>query len=248
MGASFGAVAALSTAWRHPGDVRTACCVQSGSFAFTDIGLDHERGPAFDPVVRFMNRLPRRRRDDRATGFSCRCGTYESLIYENRSLVPLLQATGMDVRYIEATGRAQLGELARSTARRAGVALPRSALDGLRMTARAAALPHRESPFVRTLRLRPVVRTRYHPVVSRRAYEAIGLSLGADLCWPLCYEAILNQIGGEFHWEVETIRVRSERRHDRTVQSAAGHAGTTSSSTGSRTGITRAASGSRSPS
>ncbi len=30
------------------------------------------------------------------------CGTYESLIYENRSLVPLLQATGMDVRYKEA--------------------------------------------------------------------------------------------------------------------------------------------------
>ena len=30
------------------------------------------------------------------------CGTYESLIYENRSLVPLLQATGMEVRYVEA--------------------------------------------------------------------------------------------------------------------------------------------------
>jgi enterochelin esterase family protein len=29
------------------------------------------------------------------------CGTYESLIYENRSLVPLLQSTGMSVRYIE---------------------------------------------------------------------------------------------------------------------------------------------------
>ena len=30
------------------------------------------------------------------------CGMYESLIYENRSLVPLLQSTGMDVRYVEA--------------------------------------------------------------------------------------------------------------------------------------------------
>jgi hypothetical protein len=30
------------------------------------------------------------------------CGTYESLIYENRSLVPVLQATGMDVQYVEA--------------------------------------------------------------------------------------------------------------------------------------------------
>jgi enterochelin esterase family protein len=30
------------------------------------------------------------------------CGTYESLIYENRSLVPVLQSTGMEVRYVEA--------------------------------------------------------------------------------------------------------------------------------------------------
>ena len=30
------------------------------------------------------------------------CGMYESLIYENRSLVPMLQSTGMDVRYVEA--------------------------------------------------------------------------------------------------------------------------------------------------
>ena len=27
------------------------------------------------------------------------CGMYETLIYENRSLIPLLQGTGMDVRY-----------------------------------------------------------------------------------------------------------------------------------------------------
>jgi enterochelin esterase family protein len=30
------------------------------------------------------------------------CGVYESLIYENRSLVPLLQRTGMEVRFVEA--------------------------------------------------------------------------------------------------------------------------------------------------
>ena len=30
------------------------------------------------------------------------CGMYESLIYENRSLVPVLQSTGMEVRYVEA--------------------------------------------------------------------------------------------------------------------------------------------------
>ena len=29
-------------------------------------------------------------------------GTYESLIYENRSMVPMLQSTGMEVHYVEA--------------------------------------------------------------------------------------------------------------------------------------------------
>jgi len=98
MGASFGAVASLSTAWRHPG-VFDKLLLLSGSFAFSDIGT-HRRGPVFDPVVRFMNAF----RD--APGRPARklyvgCGVYESLIYENRSLVPLLKEHGMDVRYRE---------------------------------------------------------------------------------------------------------------------------------------------------
>ncbi len=99
LGASFGAVASLSTAWRYPG-VFGRLLLLSGSFAFTDIGENHNRGPAFDPVVRFMNAF----RDQPGTPTEklfLGCGTYESLIYENRSLLPLLQATGMDVRYVE---------------------------------------------------------------------------------------------------------------------------------------------------
>jgi enterochelin esterase-like enzyme len=99
MGASFGAVASLSTAWRHPG-VFGRLLLQSGSFAFTDIG-EHKRGPAFDPVVRFVNQF----RDDPGRPSErvfLSCGTYESLIYENRSMVPFLQETGMTVRYVEA--------------------------------------------------------------------------------------------------------------------------------------------------
>lgn len=100
MGASFGAVAALSTAWRHPG-VFGRLLLQSGSFAFTDIGEGNRRGPLFDPVVAFVNEL---RKD--LTPMSERvfmsCGVYESLIYENRSLVPLLDATGMQVKLVEA--------------------------------------------------------------------------------------------------------------------------------------------------
>ncbi len=100
MGASFGGVAALATAWQHPGQFGRLL-LQSGSFAFTDIGDQHERGPAFDPVVQFMNRF----RDDPgqpAERLFISCGMHESLIYENRSLVPLLQTNGLQVRYVEA--------------------------------------------------------------------------------------------------------------------------------------------------
>ncbi|MFH0944715.1 MAG: alpha/beta hydrolase-fold protein, partial [Planctomycetota bacterium] len=99
MGASFGAVASLSAAWRYPGFFGKLL-LQSGSFGFTDIG-EHHRGPAFDPVVRFVNAF-RTRPGRPADRIFVSCGIYESLIYENRSLVPLLQATGMNVRYVEA--------------------------------------------------------------------------------------------------------------------------------------------------
>jgi len=99
MGASLGAVASLSTAARHPG-FYGRLLLQSGSFAFSDIG-EHGRGPVFDPIAEFVNRFRRN-----PTAVSRRvflsCGMYESLIYENRSLVPLLQRTGMDVRFVEA--------------------------------------------------------------------------------------------------------------------------------------------------
>jgi enterochelin esterase-like enzyme len=100
MGASFGAVAALSAAYRYP-----ACygslLLQSGSFVFTDIGNDHGGGPAFEPVVRFVNRYraaPRRVADRVFVS----CGVYEPLIIRNRSMVPTFEAAGMTVRYIEA--------------------------------------------------------------------------------------------------------------------------------------------------
>lgn len=99
MGASFGGVACLSTAWRYPG-FYGRLLLQSGSFAFTDIG-PNRRGPAFDPVVKFVNAF-RKAPGRPSERVFVSCGTYESLIYENRSMVPLLQATGMDVRYVEA--------------------------------------------------------------------------------------------------------------------------------------------------
>ncbi|MDC3378798.1 alpha/beta hydrolase-fold protein [Planctomycetota bacterium] len=99
MGASFGAVASLSTAWRHP-NAFGKLLLQSGSFAFTDIGT-HERGRAFDPVVEFMNEF-RKAPGKPAEKIYLSCGIYESLIYENRSMVPLLQDCGVDIRFEEA--------------------------------------------------------------------------------------------------------------------------------------------------
>jgi enterochelin esterase-like enzyme len=100
MGASFGAVAALSTAWHRPG-FYGRLLLQSGSFAFADIGQRNHRGPLFDPVVQFVNRF-RSRPVAVSERVFVTCGIYESLIYENRSVVPVLSATGMDVRYVEA--------------------------------------------------------------------------------------------------------------------------------------------------
>ncbi|HUO82839.1 MAG TPA: alpha/beta hydrolase-fold protein [Gammaproteobacteria bacterium] len=98
MGASFGGVASLHAAWRHPG-LFDRLMLASGSFAFSDIGA-HKRGPVFDPVAAFVNEFRNSPGRPAERLFIC-CGIYESLIYENRSLVPLLQEHGMQVRYEE---------------------------------------------------------------------------------------------------------------------------------------------------
>jgi enterochelin esterase-like enzyme len=100
MGASFGAVAAFSIACRYAGRFGRLL-LQSGSFAFTNGGRENRRGPLFAPVVAFMNQY---RAAPRAVTerVYLSCGVYESLIYENRALAPLLERTGMAVRFEEA--------------------------------------------------------------------------------------------------------------------------------------------------
>jgi enterochelin esterase family protein len=97
-GASFGGVTSLYTAWRYPG-VFGKLLLQSGSFVFTDVGR-HDRSALFDPVVAFVNafRADPGRVDAR---IFMSCGTFESLIYYNRSLVPLLRGAGLDVKFVE---------------------------------------------------------------------------------------------------------------------------------------------------
>ena len=100
MGASFGAVASLSTAYRYPG-FYGRLMQQSGSFAVTDIGDRNHRGPLFDRIVQLVNGY-RAEPTVLSEKVFVSVGMYESLIYENRSLVPVLMSTGMDVRYVEA--------------------------------------------------------------------------------------------------------------------------------------------------
>ncbi|MFO1011174.1 MAG: alpha/beta hydrolase-fold protein [Planctomycetota bacterium] len=99
MGASFGGVASLHAAWKYP-RFFDLLALQSGSFVFTDIG-DHQRGPLFDPVVKWVNEF-RKAPGRPSERLYVSCGKYESLIYYNRSLVPLLQGTGMQVQFSEA--------------------------------------------------------------------------------------------------------------------------------------------------
>jgi len=99
LGASLGGVASLHTARTYPNRFGQLL-LQSGSFAFSDLG-QHQKGPVFDPVVRFVNEY-RKNPFALAEKVYMSCGIYESLIYENRSLVPLLQAQGMQVRFEEA--------------------------------------------------------------------------------------------------------------------------------------------------
>lgn len=98
-GASLGGVAALHAASRYP-ELFGQLLLQSGSFAFSDLG-HHKKGPVFDPVVRFVNEY-RNNPFPLAERIYMSCGIYESLIYENRSLLPLLQAQGMQVQFEEA--------------------------------------------------------------------------------------------------------------------------------------------------
>ena len=100
MGASFGAVASLSTAYRYP-DLFGSMLLQSGSFVFTDIGEDHGGGEVFDPVVRFMNRYRSHPRKVAERAFIS-CGVYEPLIVQNRSMIPVFNETGMQIKYVEA--------------------------------------------------------------------------------------------------------------------------------------------------
>lgn len=94
-GASFGAVATLSTAVRHP-DAFGRLLLQSGSFA----GADADRPDRPDDLWRPVHEFVRAYVADPtkvADRVFMSCGLFEALIAENRALRPILAEHGMQV-------------------------------------------------------------------------------------------------------------------------------------------------------
>ena len=98
VGTSLGAVASLSTAWRHAGMVG-GLILLSGSFIF-DRCLLRERNSLFTRIADFVGCLREDPRDLPRRIFVS-CGIYEGLIGQNRTLVALLRQRGRAVRFRE---------------------------------------------------------------------------------------------------------------------------------------------------
>lgn len=98
-GASLGAVASLHAAWRRP-HLWGRLALQSGSFVFNDgERLFPPDGP-FASVARFIDDF-RQRPEAMSERIYMSCGVYESLIRENRALLPIVSELPIEVRYRE---------------------------------------------------------------------------------------------------------------------------------------------------
>jgi len=100
MGASLGAVASFDAALRYPNKFGRLL-LQSGSFAFTDIGRGEEEAAPFDRVIRMMNRY-RNEPTRVAEKVFVSVGVYEPLVTQNRALIPVLRGADVEVRFVEA--------------------------------------------------------------------------------------------------------------------------------------------------
>lgn len=98
-GASLGAVASLHAAWRAP-QVWGRLALLSGSFVFDDGHRSLDQHDAFAKVGRFVSEFRLRPRAVSERMYMS-CGVYESLIRENRALLPILSELPIDVRYRE---------------------------------------------------------------------------------------------------------------------------------------------------
>ncbi|NNE12545.1 MAG: esterase family protein [Ilumatobacter sp.] len=94
-GASFGALATLSTAARHP-DVFGRLMLQSGSFAGASGECIEPVDDLWSPVYDFVRRFTAEPTAVADKVFMS-CGVFEPMITENRAIRPILKDTGMQV-------------------------------------------------------------------------------------------------------------------------------------------------------
>jgi enterochelin esterase family protein len=118
VGASFGAVASLAAA-SHAPQLFGRLLLQSGSFAGAGTGCWPRPEQLWRPIKHFVWQFLAKP-EAVAERIYVTCGVFESLICENRGLVPVLQSTGMDVTFDEALD----GHNWASWRDRLGVALP----------------------------------------------------------------------------------------------------------------------------
>ena len=98
-GASFGAIASLTAAVRAPG-FYGGLLLQSPSFLFTLVGRSHEGGPAFEPVVRFVNGI---RADPQLVTekIAVTYGAFEHAAHRILAMVDTLEHMADEVRVVE---------------------------------------------------------------------------------------------------------------------------------------------------
>ncbi len=97
MGASLGAVASLSTAFRYPG-VFGGLVLQSGSFILDERKLEHRPHPVFHRIARLVRALRRAPQVPGARAFVS-TGELEGLAEENQALANFLRERGINVLF-----------------------------------------------------------------------------------------------------------------------------------------------------
>ena len=207
MGASFGAVASLSAATPRSGHASAGCCCSPARSPAPAPAAGRARSALWQPVRRW------------SAGSSPTAEPVAERVFVSLRRVrvadlrePRLRAgarrTGMEVRFVEsrdghnwAAWRDGLGEAS-------AVPVPR---DRRRWS---------------TCRREPCYLSHVADVTRR-----IGLSLGADLCWPICYEEVLERLDLALPVERRHRALRRRAGDDRAVRPAPADAATTSSST-----------------
>jgi enterochelin esterase-like enzyme len=97
MGASLGAVASLSTAFRYPG-VFGGLVLQSGSFILDERKLEQRPHPVFHRIARLVRALRRAPQVPGARAFVS-TGELEGLAEENHALANFLRERGINVLF-----------------------------------------------------------------------------------------------------------------------------------------------------